>query len=73
MAIGLCGTRIEVGDEWIHYSGTTYVIVSIGNENAIDIVKFPMMINYRKKGGGPLWSRPLSDFICSCRLNKSAV
>ncbi len=44
--------------------GTQYLVLSIGNENATDLEKFPVTVSYTD--GVNIWMRPLGDFLDSC-------
>ncbi len=44
--------------------GTQYLVLSMGNENATDLEKFPVMVSYTD--GVSIWMRPLKDFLESC-------
>lgn len=53
--------------QWEHRTGTDYTVVVIANLHSTDHDRFPLMVTYRDTVHGYVWSRPVEDFIKSCR------
>jgi len=55
---------ITKGDIWVHHSERIYRVVTLSNQHATDIEKFPPTVVYEEANNPDrVWSRPVEDFL----------